>query len=604
MKKMTAWMYGNLVIGALFALFMLPFQLDISVVAFPLSVFFTLALGYVVLYKLLHKNNVRLLNTVRRLYQYQPFVYLTSFVFQRAGEKGTPYAVDLIAVLLWVVVTASSFVILYYLNEKRVFAQNADWAKEHKAHPPVKAHGAKRVCFEVLEWVDALVQAIFMIMIINIFLFQLYEIPSESMVPEFLIKDRVAVFKTLSGPKFPLSDVGLPYVRKYNRGDIVVLRNPHYKNDRKSEVKTFVSNFVYMATLTLVKMNKDENGELKADPLVKRVTGLPGEQLMMMDGTLYARTKNSGAFKPVPADANWAAWDLNNLSGSEKAKIEWIPMSKTDVENTLEIESQRRSLDLVNASLECASLAKEFSRFATGAKGTQRDVDGMFTAEQLFEYNLFNNLNENTVKLLSVTGGGEWFTQFMTGWQQQLALPLSSYSEFASDGKTVVSGGDSLVGGNLYTDANFRLNVMTKLVFGRLVVRNAELIANKTAVSEWKNDAVRNNAMAAAQLLNEYILRLDQRNMPVFPADDADGNAQYIPENCYFMMGDNRYNSLDLRHSYSSVYAPLTKYDSLSVTYYSNMAPQYVSRSMMLGKASYRFWPLSRAGVPGKGARK
>ncbi|MBO4386625.1 MAG: signal peptidase I, partial [Treponema sp.] len=103
--------------------------------------------------------------------------------------------------------------------------------------------------------------------------------------------------------------------------------------------------------------------------------------------------------------------------------------------------------------------------------------------------------------------------------------------------------------------------------------------------------------MAYAQKLNSYLARLDQRNMPVFPENAKDGSPSYIPENCYFMMGDNRYNSLDMRHSYDYTLIPITKYDELSITYYSNMSPQYVSREKILGRASLRIWPLNRFGL-------
>lgn len=596
MKKLNAWCLLNFIFGTLFTLTMVSFHADISLTAFPLALIFSAVMDYFLFIRVLKENKIKNFSAVRRFFQYQPFVYLTSFVLQRAGKKGTPYALDLVSVILWVLVLISGIVVLHYLSEKRVFKLNKEWEKENKSNPPVKFHGVKRVGIEALEWIDALVQAVYTIVLINIFLFQLYEIPSESMVPEFLIKDRVAVFKTLSGPKFPLSDIGLPYVRDYKRGDIVVLHNPHYKNDRQSEVKSFVSSFVYMVTLTLVNTNKDENGELKADPLVKRVTGMPGEQLMMMDGSLYSRTKDSAEFKKVQDDEKWAAWNLNTLSSSTKSKIQWMPLSSTDYENTLSIEEQRRNLDLQSAALECASLARKFATHATGKKSTA-DVKNLFTAEDLFEYNLFSKVNDNSIKLLTVDGGSEWFTDFMTGWYKNLGN-LASYSENGS-----LTGGN-LVGGDLYSDSNFRLNVMVKLLFGRLVVRNAELISNNVSVSEWNADSKRVELLTNAQILNDYILRLDQRNMPIFPANDASGNATYIPENSYFMMGDNRYNSLDMRHSYDQTCVPLTSYDDLSVTYYTNMAPQFVNRSMMLGKASYRFWPLNRAGVPGKSSRK
>ena len=61
----------------------------------------------------------------------------------------------------------------------------------------------------------------------------------------------------------------------------------------KFEVKTFILQMVLMFMFTKVNLNVDESGEIKADPLVKRVTGLPGEQLVMQDGVLYSRTTDT-----------------------------------------------------------------------------------------------------------------------------------------------------------------------------------------------------------------------------------------------------------------------------------------------------------------------
>ena len=150
-------------------------------------------------------------------------------------------------------------------------------------------------------------------------------------------------------------------------------------------------------------------------------------------------------------------------------------------------------------------------------------------------------------------------------------------------------------------ESSFRLNVMAKLLFGRILVRNASLLASEIPVSKWQTDSVRMEYLKAAQELCLYILEMDLRNLPVFPANDKNGNAQYIPENCYFMMGDNRYNSLDMRHSYEQTLISISPMDSMSVTYYTSLAPQYVNRSRMLGKACFRFWPLNRVGIPKSG---
>jgi signal peptidase I len=110
------------------------------------------------------------------------------------------------------------------------------------------------------------------------------------------------------------------------------------------------------------------------------------------------------------------------------------------------------------------------------------------------------------------------------------------------------------------------------------------------------NDSLIKEYLSTAEDLTLYTMVLDQRNMPVFPANE-NGNPNYIPEDCYFLMGDNRFNSLDMRHAYEQKLLPLTNYDDYSVTYYSNIAPQYVNKKHILGTTLFRFWPLNRVGI-------
>ena len=581
MEKFYACVRLNLILAGIYTVLTVSFHLDISFFAFFVSAVFTFVTAYFAWYRLLKKNEDRHLMMVLRIFQYEPFVLITAYVMRRAGNTAPCYVIDLLTSLLWCGTVVSSFVILFMLRERNLANVNAAWPAVFTKGSQKSCSGLKRVGRELIEWVDALIQAVFTIILLNIFLFQLYEIPSESMVPMFLIKDRVAVFKTFAGPKFPLSRIGLPYVQKYDRGDIVVFRNPHYSDDRKSEVKTFMSQFIYMITLTLKKTNTDENGELKADPLVKRIVGLPGEQLMLMDGTLYARTSSSPDFHAVEEESGWAAWNLNPLSSKIKSKIEYIPLSVSEAENTLLIEGERRKLSFTDVKKECMELSDRFDSIASSFSQSSQAGSSLslLKGSALSMYNLFNNVSDISLHLLSSSDGSSQFRAFMNDWHENTAI---------TDGQ--------LAGGDMYSDSRFRLNLMVKLVFGRLVVRCAEMYSAVDAVSalDWKTDRVRVEQLEKAQRLYNYIMHMDQRNMPVFPANDADGNAVYIPENCYFMMGDNRYNSLDMRHSYDSRVEPLTDYDVYSVTYETNMQPQYVSRSKILGKAGLRFWPLSR----------
>ena len=571
------------VIGtALFSLSLLSFHPDISLIAFPFSLIFTGCLAFFSLKKLFADSALAFIAVFRELLQYLPYVMLVAFVFRRAGNYGTPFALDVLSVLLWLFSSALALVILHYLNPKHISEVSKEWSdflekqKAGRKNPKNKSF-LKTTLREILSWIDALVQAVFMVLLLNIFIVQLYEIPSESMVPEFLIKDRVVVFKTLSGPKFPLSDVGLPYLKKYNRGDIVVFRNPHYANDRKSEVRTFISQLVYMCTLTKVNLNVDENGNQKADPLVKRVCGVEGEQLMMQDGVLYARTKDSPEFKAVELDARWAAWNLNSVKPSLKKGIHDFPLSESDYAQMLETEEERRNLNLEDLASECRKIASDFEENYDKLK-TSKKTTVSFTDEQLNVYSLFINSNYFAASLLSCENGASWFRAFMTDWC----------------GKEIDFAGD------LYAEANFRLNLMIKRIAGKIILRNAQLYLSGISDENFASDAVRNELMAEAQRLFTYCMLLDQRNMPVFPSNDENGNPRYIPKNSYFMMGDNRFNSLDMRHSYERWNVKLTSADTYSVTYMTNMQPQFVNRSRMLGSTSYRFWPVSRAGIPGK----
>lgn len=574
--------------AVLFSLTTLSFHADISVAAFPLALAFTAVTAVFGVRRVFAAGRTAGIPALRELLQYLPYVLLIAFVLRRAGATETNAVLDAVSVLLWVAASALTLVVLYCLNPKRVEA----YIDGYKVPPKQKRRGLRWLVAELVGWIDALVQAVFMVLLLNIFIVQLYEIPSESMVPEFLIKDRVVVFKTLSGPTFPLSNIRLPYLKSYRRGDIVVFRNPHYANDRTSELKTFVGQLVYMISLTKVNINRDANGNPKADPLVKRVAGVPGEQLVMQDGILYHRTKENGTFAAVTDDATWAAWNLNETKSAVKKGIQQFPLTDSDYEMMRECEQQRRDLDLAAAALECKVLAERFRTMSALFPGLEKTGAAAITPNDLLVFTVVQTplggyydywlLTDRvslamTYRLLQADDGADWFARFMTAW-------TDSRPDFAGDP---------------YAEASYRLNVMVKLTFGRILVRNVEQLAAGVQPSAWGSDAKRFDYVTQARMLCGYLLLHDRRNMPVFPPNDADGNAQYIPAHHYFMMGDNRFNSLDMRHSYDEWVAPLTPYDEYSVTYYTNMQPQYVPRGRILGTTAFRFWPLNRAGVPG-----
>ena len=335
-----------------------------------------------------------------------------------------------------------------------------------------------------------------------------------------------------------------------------------------------------MLTFTTVNLNVDANGQVKADPLVKRLVGVPGEQLMMLNGILYSRTKDSPNFSPVQDDAKWANYNLNEKSPEIKRMIQEFPINQEGYEEMLAFEKERDSMDMAAAKKECAEIARAFAKMSGGIAQVPAKKD-LLSTNDLFEYNMMRDNYSLATKLMAAgQDGAAWFNAFMTDWIKEAEPKIK----------------DGLYGGDLYSDSNFRLNLMIKLCVGKFVLRNAQLIAQELPYSNLVDDPQIRELWDRAQLLQSYINYLDRRNMPVFPANQADGSASYIPDGCYFMMGDNRFNSLDMRHSYEERLVPLTAFDDYSVYYYTNMEPQFVSNDKILGTTEFRFWPKGRIG--------
>jgi signal peptidase I len=126
----------------------------------------------------------------------------------------------------------------------------------------------------VLDWFEAFIWAAGMVLLINQYLLQAYQIPSGSMIDTLLIGDRIFVNKLIYGPEL-LPGLGkLPSPVKPKRNDIIIFENPSYLS--RGPVFDMAQRILYMLTLSLVDIDRDESGEPKVHFLIKRAVGEGG----------------------------------------------------------------------------------------------------------------------------------------------------------------------------------------------------------------------------------------------------------------------------------------------------------------------------------------
>lgn len=105
------------------------------------------------------------------------------------------------------------------------------------------------------ETIEIVIIALLLAGIIKVFVFELYKIPSGSMIPTLLVGDRLVVVKFIYGPRIPFINVRLPGVREPKRGEIVVFISP------EDRAKFFIKRFIASGGETV----EISNGKLLVD---------------------------------------------------------------------------------------------------------------------------------------------------------------------------------------------------------------------------------------------------------------------------------------------------------------------------------------------------
>ena len=141
----------------------------------------------------------------------------------------------------------------------------------------------------VIDWIEAFLWAACMVLLLNQYLVQAYRIPSGSMIDTLNIGDHVFVNKFIYGPELLPGFFKLPSLVKPKRNDIIIFENPSYVS--RGTVFDVAQRIIYMLTLTLVDIDKDDSGDPRVRFLIKRAAAFSGDRLMFENGNLKIRFK-------------------------------------------------------------------------------------------------------------------------------------------------------------------------------------------------------------------------------------------------------------------------------------------------------------------------
>ncbi len=463
-----------------------------------------------------------------------------------------------------------------------------DRKKDTKSKPPIDI---------IVENVDMIIQCIIIVSLIWNFIFQLYIIPSESMVPTFLGQDRVVVTKFLSGPKIPYTDWKIPMVKKPHRGDIVVFESPHYTQN--SLFKKLFHQFFLMISLGTFDIDRAPNGGPKHQYIVKRMIAGEGEKIMMVNDRVYIKKKGEADFKELTIDREKYA-HLNLHAEPEKIKkhIRSIPTSAEKRDFFDKWDAWTENVKIADLYGDIISLHRSFSsRLKTISPRKYREILSKLEASA---FDIEITKEKNPYQRAGMCRMGN-FEEEIIYFYNTITNPdrLKYFDDFIQSVST-----ENISELNLYEINCKKLNYGIKFFLLQRYSIYLDLILKNQSFSEYLQNSgdkeLFENSVQIARYVDpvdEYFnpvdISFDMRNFNEFP----EGNNNYILPGKYFLMGDNRYNSKDFRFIYENFVKydrSLDSSDEFSVIYSSNIRPYLLDENKILGIARARFWPLER----------
>lgn len=167
--------------------------------------------------------------------------------------------------------------------------------KQKKKHP-------------VVDWVEAFLWAALVVLLINQYVFQAYQIPSGSMMNTLLIQDRIFVNKFIYGPELLPGKFKIDGFTQPKRSEVIIFENPAYIS--KGTAFDILQRVLYMVTLSFVDIDRDADGNPRAHFLIKRAVGMPGDRIRFEKGEVELMPPGTSEWKAERSYPYWMKRDF------------------------------------------------------------------------------------------------------------------------------------------------------------------------------------------------------------------------------------------------------------------------------------------------------
>ena len=294
----------------------------------------------------------------------------------------------------------------------------------HRARRIEKKKRKQKARGAIMEWVDAFLWAVMVVLLLNQYLLQAYQIPSGSMrhtliggmdpyTGESSSSDRIFVDKLTFGPE---ALPGLGKIRGFRlprRGEVIIFENPDYESP--SLAHEIAQRVLYMATLSLVDLNR-RGGSTAHQFLIKRLVAEDGDRVLFRRGELSIQA--TGSDGPIPEE------QFKNDSGLEYGNHLLLDSGYYDkLEATIAAVRTERAGLIVDRDLAERAGMNWISPLKKLAKDSYE--------EERLDVNILRNLYPFEEKIASLDSVYEQGIYVPRGW----ALPLGDNRSDSLDGR-------------------------------------------------------------------------------------------------------------------------------------------------------------------------